>query len=338
MSDLLLLATEGGGGGGGTSGATIAVIILVVALGAFAVAYFVVGPGRSPGPRRRGDIPLSMRPYHSDDELETTGLTRAMSWGVAMAGFMAVFLPLYWVVEPDRINAKVDEFYEQDRDFGRELFADNCTTCHGTDASGGAASHPDPEVDAPWPAPALDNIAARYEDSEIVPDIEDFMYQTIARGRPGTPMPAWSTEHGGPMNDFQIEAIITYLLSIQTGEVEEAQAFVGASGEDVFQSNCARCHGQDAEGYVGPSLTNVLERYGADLSDPDSASYREAVEAIRSTVVNGRYVPGVAPMPPFGDRLTDGAIDRVIGYLESIQVTGGPEFGQVGGPPGGDDE
>lgn len=334
MSSLILLATEATAeGGGGNPGATIAVVILLAALGAFAVAYFVVGPGRRRGPKVRGDIPLAMRPYHSDEELETTGLERAMAWGVALSVFAAIFIPLYWLIEPQRIDEKIDEFYLRDVAFGRAEFAAACATCHGPDAGGGFAGHPDPEIDTPWPAPRLNNIVARYEDSEIVTDVREFLIQTIKQGRPGTPMPAWGAAYAGPMNDQQVEAIADYILSIQTGEVPavDAAAFVGASGEDLFGNNCARCHGQNAEGRVGPQLLNLFERYGADPGDP--ASVQEVREHILYTLQNGRWVPGVAPMPSFANELTEDAMNRIIDYLESIQKVGGPSYGQVGGDP-----
>ncbi|MBW3620257.1 MAG: c-type cytochrome [Actinobacteria bacterium] len=333
MSSLLLLATEATAEGGGSPGATIAVVVLLLALAAFAVAYVVVGPGRRRGPKVRGDIPLAMRPYHSDEELETTGLERAMSWGVALAVFSALFVPLYWLIEPERIDEKIDEFYLRDVAFGRGLYAENCVTCHGPDAKGGSAPHPDPEVDAPWPAPALDNIVARYEDkSAIIPDIREFIEMTIAHGRPGTPMPAWGSAYNGPMNDQQIDALTNYILSIQTGELPEAQAFVGASGEDLFGDNCARCHGDRAQGYVGPQLLNIFERYGA--ADGDEAAVEEVREHIRYTILNGRNVPGTTPMPPFEGVLSDEAIQELIDYIESLQRTGGPRYGQIGGDPG----
>ncbi|MBW3657350.1 MAG: cytochrome c [Actinobacteria bacterium] len=338
MSSLLLLATEATSeGGGGNPGATIAVVILLIALAAFAVAYFIVGPGRRRGPKVRGDIPLAMRPYHSDEELETTGLERAMSWGVALAVFSALFVPLYWLVEPERIDHKIDEYYLRDVAFGRSLYGENCVTCHGPNAEGGSAPHPDPEVDAPWPAPRLDNIVARYEDNpELIPDIREFIEMTIAHGRPGTPMPAWGSAYNGPMNDQQIDAITNYILSIQTGELPEAQAFAGAQGEDLFGTHCARCHGADAEGYIGPQLINIFERYGA--TEGDEASIEEVREHIRFTILTGRNVPGHTPMPPFEGVLSDEAIEELIAYIESLQQTGGPAYGQIGGDPGDDDD
>lgn len=325
----LLLATEAAeGGGGGAAG--IAILVALVALAIFAIAYFVVGPGRS-GPSLRGDIPLAKRPYHSDEELEGPAMERSMSWGVALAAFAALFLMLYALAEPARINDKKDEFYRGDLAQGRQLFAENCASCHGTNADGGFAAHPDPEVEASWPVPALNNIMARYEDSEIVTDVEEFMTETIKQGRAGTPMPAWGTAYKGPLNDQQIASIVDYVLSIQTGEVPkpDPQAFAGMSGEEIFADNCARCHGQEAQGRVGPSLLNVLERFGWSPGDPETL--REAREAIRSTLLTGRNVPGSPPnMPSFADVLTEDAVTAVIDYLESIQQTGGPRVGQIG--------
>ena len=298
----------------------IAVLVLVAALVAFGVAYFVAGPGRrrprAAGPP--GDIPLALRPYHSDEELESSGLERAMSWGVALVLFMAFFLPIYWILEPDRMNSYRDAYYEADIEAGREEFQLACAQCHGEDAGGGFAAHPDPEVDAPWPVPALDDIVARYEDNPNVTDLRAFITQTIKQGRPGTPMPAWGAFYGGSMNDQQIEELVQYILAINPpdGEAPSPQAVQGASGREIFEANCARCHGQDAEGNVGPELTGVFGRFGADGS---GAKDEEAREAIRSTIENGRIVPTGASMPSFENVLTPEDITRVIQYLESIQ-------------------
>ena len=325
MPDPFLLAAASGGG------SNTPIALLILALAAFAVAYFVVGPGKRSGPKRNTDIPLAMRPYHSDEELETTGMERAMAWGVALAVFASLFLPLYWLIEPTRINNAVDDFYEHDVAAGRTQFQNACAGCHGVDLAGGSAPHPNPEIDTAWPAPSLNNIVARYQDSEIVDDVEEFILTTVANGRPGTPMPAFGVAHGGSLSDQQIESVAAYILSVQTGEVPEAESFVGASGEDVFAANCARCHGQNSEGYVGPQLTNVFARYG--WTPDDEGSLEMARAAVRDTIEQGRFVPPSLLMPPFADRLSEDAITAVVDYLESFQQTEGPAFGQIGGRP-----
>ncbi len=325
MTTTTFLAAAGGGAG------NLPVIILLVALAVFGVAYVIVGPGRRRGPKRHGDIPLSMRPYHSDEELETTGLERAMAWGVALAVFSSIFLPLYWLIEPQRQDQRVAEHYEQDVEQGRVEYQNACAACHGTNLEGGSAPHPNPEIEAAWPAPRLDNIVARYEDSEIVEDVFDFIVEQTRYGRPGTPMPAFSEAAGGSLNDQQLFAMATYILSVQTGELPEAEAFVGASGEDIFQANCATCHARDASGYVGPQLLNVFERYDWDPDDEESLDHARA--AVEDAIRTGRFVPGQADMPPFGQTLSDDAIEQLVDHIEGFQVTGGPSHAQLGPDP-----
>jgi mono/diheme cytochrome c family protein len=325
MPQPFVLVTSSGSGG------SVPVIILLVALAGFALAYFVVGPGRRKGPKRYADIPLAMRPYHSDEELESTGMERAMAWGVAFAVFASLFLPLYWLIEPGRINGRVEDFYAQDVAKGRAQYQNACASCHGVNLDGGSAPHPDPTVTAPWPVPALNNIVARYDESAIVTDVREHILLTLTYGRRGTPMQAFSAGQGGALSDLQIEQITAYILSVQTGEIPQAMSYAGRSGDDVFANNCARCHGAGGEGYIGPQLLNVFERYG--WVPGDDASLEAAKAAVRQVLYNGRNVPGQAPMPAFGATLSPSAIEAVIAHLESFQTTGGPRTGQLGGEP-----
>jgi mono/diheme cytochrome c family protein len=277
-----------------------------------------------------GDIPLSMRPYHSDEELETTGMERAMAWGVALATFAALFLPLYWLIEPDRINRAVEDQYQQDVNNGRGLFADACASCHGENLGGGSAPHPNQDIDAPWPAPALDNIVARYQDSEVVTDVREFIRITIERGRAGTPMPAFGVGEGGQYSDAQINAMVSYILSVQTGELPEAQAFEGQSGEDLFGTHCApaTARRQRVRRAAAAELLRPLrlDRRGRRLA-------RAGPRGRRGHHPTDAGPRARRPMPPFAQVLDDDAIQALIDHLESFQVTEGPRFGQIGGEP-----
>jgi mono/diheme cytochrome c family protein/uncharacterized membrane protein len=77
-------------------------------------------------------------------------------------------------------------------------------------------------------------------------------------------------------------------------------------GREVFEQNCAMCHGSDASGMMGmhPSLRGVMERLS-----------REGVEV---TIRNGRDVQ--PPMPVFEGRLSDEDISDVIAYLDTLPV------------------
>ena len=324
----LLLAVDGPDLVGGSN---VPILILVLALGGFGVAYLLVGPGKRTGPKRHVDIPLAMRPYHSDAELEGPAHERAMAWGVAFAVFASLFLPLYWLIEPGRINNRVDEFYEQDVAAGRALYQNACASCHGVNLEGGSAPHPDPNISTAWPAPTLNNIVVRYQDSAIVNDVRQHIILTLRYGRAGSPMAAFSTGSGGSLSDNQLEQITAYILSVQTGELPQAQSFVGQSRDALFANNCARCHGEAGQGYIGPQLQNVFERYG--WREGDDASLAQAREAVRHAIVVGRVVPGQAPMPSFALDLTDDAIDAIIDHVASFQRTGGPASAQIGGDP-----
>lgn len=69
-------------------------------------------------------------------------------------------------------------------------------------------------------------------------------------------------------------------------------------GKKVYATNCARCHGRNGGGSVGPKLDDgrVVERY------PDAADHRQVV------------VDGRGGMPAWGDKLSDEEIDAVVRY------------------------
>jgi mono/diheme cytochrome c family protein len=87
-------------------------------------------------------------------------------------------------------------------------------------------------------------------------------------------------------------------------------------GREVFEQNCAMCHGSDASGMMGmhPSLRGATERLS-----------REGVEV---TIRNGRNV--MPPMPAFEGRLSDEDISDVIAYLDTLPA-GPRNFGPGSG-------
>jgi mono/diheme cytochrome c family protein len=95
-------------------------------------------------------------------------------------------------------------------------------------------------------------------------------------------------------------------------------------GREVFEQNCAMCHGQDASGMMGmhPSLRGAVERLS-----------REGVEV---TIRKGRKT--TPPMPSFQGRLSDDRIEDVIAYLDTLPAgprNFGPEGGGMGAMMGG---
>lgn len=294
---------------------TTAIAIVVLAIGAGLTLVLLLASGNAKR-KLSSSIPPAMRPGYSDDQLEGKHLERLMSWGLVLTLFFAVFLPAYWLREPTRAQDRQEGLFASSFAAGADLYAANCTECHGIDGSGGSA--PSPYGGDPWPAPNLLNIATRYADSRLVVDIREHIEDTIHRGRPGTPMPVWGAAYGGPLTDFQIEALTDWILANQQGEVTEADAALNedgteVTGEELYQNNCVRCHGSELQGIVGPTLQGVFDRH--------------TEETILGILQNGINISGSGMvMPPWqegymyeGARFDDDALNRIIDYLEEAQ-------------------
>lgn len=94
------------------------------------------------------------------------------------------------------------------------------------------------------------------------------------------------------------------LLLIPTGAV--AQMADPEAGRELFEGNCAMCHGADAEGMLGmhPSLRGAVERL--------------TIEGVEVTIRKGRDTE--PPMPSFENRLTAEEIGELVAYLDTLPV------------------
>ncbi len=190
-------------------------------------------PGTVVRRRKPLSVPIGFRPAPSDDELETNVLERWQGWGTLLLVFLALFLPLYFVFfENQRSNDAALKQREESIKRGAAIFAQakpgahgfqaGCARCHGTYAGGGVVPQFKANAQAApvdYPAPNLREVFKRQiVDAKKTPrDAYRFVFDTIAQGRPGTPMPTWGLGYGGPMNNQQIEDVVNYLLSIQDG-------------------------------------------------------------------------------------------------------------------------
>lgn len=80
-------------------------------------------------------------------------------------------------------------------------------------------------------------------------------------------------------------------------------------GKNIYNSNCAACHGQAGEGLVGPNLTDNAWIHGGDI------------KAIFKTISNGVPEKG---MVAWSKTLKPDAIQKVASYILSLQGTNPP--------------
>lgn len=75
-----------------------------------------------------------------------------------------------------------------------------------------------------------------------------------------------------------------------------------ATGAEIYEQVCARCHGADLSGGLGPAL------------GPESNSAEQGDEFLRLTIADGR-----GRMPSFRNSLSAEQIDRIIEFIRSKQ-------------------
>lgn len=182
---------------------------------------------------------------------------------------------------------------------GRLLFQRSCASCHGADGSGGDFG---PSLEKAGEAAA------------------DFQLRT---GRMPLADPASQTARKEPLFEpGQIEALVAFVGSLGDGPQIPAVELAGtdvANGQEIFQSNCAPCHGSTGNGgAAGP------EALAPGLYRSTSLDVAEAV------------ITGPGQMPRFG--FPDEERHDLVAYIDFLQrqsPPGGASLGGVGPVPEG---
>lgn len=132
---------------------------------------------------------------------------------------------------------------------------------------------------------------------------------TIAKGRRGTLMSAFSRNEGGMLTDAQIEILVRGIrqrwsksLGIDSPPVyASAQAGDTARGHEVFTEFCARCHAEDS-------------RDAGSIADP---SYLSMVseQHLRTVIIVGMPNLGMPDWRGYNKPLSDAEIRDVVDWL-----------------------
>jgi cytochrome c oxidase cbb3-type subunit 3 len=172
----------------------------------------------------------------------------------------------------------------------RNLFALNCSSCHGSDG-GGAKGFPN-LTDQDW----------------LWGGSEQTVYQTIAQGR-NNAMPGW----GPVLGADGVQQVMAYVLSL-SGRTLKGAAVTGdlvAAGKGRFMTMCTACHGADGKGNQAlgaPNLTDGVWLHGGSVDD------------IRETITKGRN----NAMPAHLGRLGDTKVRLLAAYVLSLPRTAAP--------------
>ncbi len=163
---------------------------------------------------------------------------------------------------------------------GERLYANYCTTCHGSDARG-ARGYPNLR-DGDW----------------IWGGTPDAIKTTIMQGRQAA-MPAWEAPLGGERG---VDEVTQYILSL-SGRATISE--LASKGKAKFEVFCVACHGADGKGNTAlgaPNLTDDTWLYGGSLT------------RISESIAKGRN----GSMPAQGEFLGEAKVHLLAAYIYSL--------------------
>ncbi len=176
---------------------------------------------------------------------------------------------------------------------GRNLFLNNCATCHGSDG-GGAPGFPN-LVDKDW----------------LWGGDADTVVTTIASGRTGI-MPPW----GEVLGARGVEDMLSYVVGLTGRKLEAGDPRAGGA---KFAELCAACHGPEAHGNPAlgaPNLTDGVWLHGGSLA------------AVRDSIERGRN----GAMPAHAERLGETRVKLLAAYVLSLGRQESQPVASAGGP------
>lgn len=205
--------------------------------------------------------------------------------GLVMTLFITGSLGFYSFQETTRLDTAAEAFTLERIERGAQIYEAQCTACHGREGEGGTG-------------PALNNR------SLLKNTLDNVFFSVIRSGVPGTQMPAWSVDFGGPLTDEDVRDLVALMRSWEPTAPEiEPQVFTpdATRGARLFASTCEICHGENGTGTESAPRINDRERLSA-LPD----------EWYRNVIRNGRPAQG---MPTWGTVLAPEQIEDVIALI-----------------------
>jgi mono/diheme cytochrome c family protein len=140
--------------------------------------------------------------------------------GIAALLIAFAVILLITVTEEPRMELQTANWDARSIENGAELYANNCSSCHGMDGKG-----------LPGVAPALQShyfFTQRLDDVGWAGSMEQYVALTVAAGRPSKTstqwaqiMPTWGNEYGGPFRPDQVQQVTNYVLNWQDAALQQ---------------------------------------------------------------------------------------------------------------------
>ncbi len=192
--------------------------------------------------------------------------------------------PLYPLVPPDVQN-------------GAAIYAEKCAPCHGDSGRGDgprAAQLPNPVT-----ALGMAQVARQAKPAD--------WYTQVTQGNLERFMPPFSS-----LSDRERWDVVAYAFSLS------APPAVVEQGAELYQANCAGCHGEQGAG-DGPQAA-ALSTPPGDLTNQELMAQKSATELFEAISA------GVAPeMPAFADQLSEDERWALAAYIRSLTLGISPD-------------
>jgi len=218
--------------------------------------------------------------------LRDENYNRYLIAGLVLTLLILVAFTVYILTENNRLEAATATFEEERIQHGREIYTEQCATCHGSQGEGGVGT-------------ALNNKIL------LKNTFDEVFFSVIRSGVPSTQMPAWSVDFGGPLTDEDVRSVVAFIRAWEPTAPEiEPVVFEPspARGALLFETTCAVCHG--TEGLGGGNAPAVNDP--ARLSDLEDDWYRDVI----------RYGRPAKGMPTWGTVLSPEQVEDLIALID----------------------
>jgi mono/diheme cytochrome c family protein len=180
---------------------------------------------------------------------------------------------------------------------GQDLYSQYCSACHGDFGEGGTN-------------PALSgDIIAPISTAEYLKTRDNLTLRSIiSQGQPNFGMSPFGSTLGGPLDEDEIDAIVTFIRTWEDNPPVELPpeirtTDVPLTGPEIYSSLCAQCHGEAGEGGIGPSFRDeAFQKIKTDREIFESISVGHQATA----------------MIAWGEILTSDQITQVVRHIQDI--------------------